>query len=66
MYIKVNQTRREVPDNISVEQLIEIYKVSINGIAVAINNEVVKKSDWSSTDLKSDDDVLIIKSTQGG
>lgn len=66
MYIKVNQTLRKIPDNLSVEQLVEHYNVSINGIAVAINNEVIKKSNWSSTLIKNDDDIIIIKSTQGG
>ncbi|MCB4799783.1 sulfur carrier protein ThiS [Neotamlana laminarinivorans] len=66
MYIKVNQTLRKIPDNLSVEQLVEHYNVSTNGIAVAINNEVIKKSNWSSTTIKNDDDIIIIKSTQGG
>lgn len=36
------------------------------GIAVAINQTVIPKTDWESTDLKEKDNVLIIKATQGG
>lgn len=36
------------------------------GIAIALNNTIIKKDDWSATDLKSNDNILIIKATQGG
>ncbi|MEP3838217.1 MAG: sulfur carrier protein ThiS [Algibacter sp.] len=66
MYIKVNNTTREITDNTSVEQLVAQLKVSTNGIAVAINQHVVKNVNWSSTIIKNQDDIIIIKSTQGG
>jgi len=37
-----------------------------NGIAVAVNNSVVPKNDWTSTHLNENDTILIIKATQGG
>lgn len=37
-----------------------------NGIAVAINESIVPKSEWAKTYLKSNDNLLIIKATQGG
>lgn len=37
-----------------------------NGIAIAVNNAVVPKKDWSSTHLNENDSILIIKATQGG
>jgi sulfur carrier protein len=36
------------------------------GVAIALNNQVVAKPDWSSTQLKNNDNILIIKATQGG
>jgi sulfur carrier protein len=36
------------------------------GIAVAVNETVVPKDLWQSTILKTNDNVLIIKATQGG
>ncbi len=36
------------------------------GIAVAVNNMVVPKVDWSQHELKQDDRVTLIKATQGG
>lgn len=36
------------------------------GIAVALNNQVVPQKHWGSTQLKSNDTILIITATQGG
>ena len=66
MYIKVNNETQEITAETSVQQLVEQLQISTNGIAIAINNTVVKKTDWTSTFLKNQDDLLIIKSTQGG
>lgn len=39
---------------------------SHRGLAVAVNQEVVPKSRWDDFKLKENDDILIIKATQGG
>ena len=36
------------------------------GIAVAINGQVIPKDSWMETPVNENDDVLIIKATQGG
>lgn len=36
------------------------------GIAVALNNQVVPQKYWGSTQLQSNDTILIITATQGG
>ncbi|XMO88368.1 sulfur carrier protein ThiS [Algibacter sp. AS12] len=66
MYIKVNNTAYQIPEQTTVQQLVEQLKMSTNGIAVAINQHVVKNTNWPSTIIKNQDDILIIKSTQGG
>lgn len=37
-----------------------------NGVAVAVNSSVKSKSEWEHIFLRPNDDVLIIKATQGG
>ena len=49
-----------------LQKLVDDLKITTNGIAIAINNNVVKRTDWSSKILQQEDVVLIIKSTQGG
>ncbi len=36
------------------------------GIAVAVNQQVVPRTEWINTELKENDQVLIIRATQGG
>ena len=64
--IKVNQEDHQVLENITLQEFIELLKIQTNGIAIAINSTVIKRSDWSLKLLQNNDDILIIKSTQGG
>lgn len=66
MYIKVNNETQEISDKATLQTLVEDLKIQTNGIAIAINSSVVKKTDWASKTLQQEDNVLIIKSTQGG
>ena len=51
----------------SLEQLLLCENLTMKkGIAVAINNQVVPQKHWSSTQLQSNDTILIITATQGG
>lgn len=36
------------------------------GIAVALNNKVIPRSEWNEYIVKQDDNFLLIKATQGG
>ncbi|MFT7071247.1 MAG: sulfur carrier protein [Patiriisocius sp.] len=40
--------------------------ISINGIAVAINQNIISKVDWSTTTLAEGDQIDIVTATQGG
>lgn len=64
--VQVNQKKHQVLENTSLEDLIGKLNIRTNGIAVAINNRVIKKTDWKIKQLQQSDTVLIIKSTQGG
>lgn len=39
---------------------------SLEGMAVAVNNEVIHKSQWKTHLLQENDKVIIIRATQGG
>ncbi|MDF2517077.1 MAG: thiamine biosynthesis protein ThiS [Sphingobacterium sp.] len=36
------------------------------GVAVAVNNQVIPKDDWPNTSLRASDQILLITATQGG
>jgi len=44
----------------------EVIPEKQRGIAIAINNSVIPKINWHNQFLKHNDEVLIIKATQGG
>ena len=64
--IQVNHELKSIEQQTSLESLLNILKISLKGIAVAINNQIITKSAWSSTLLNENDNVTIIQATQGG
>jgi len=68
MELKINnQTKHFSGDCLTVQTLLDLeIPKKQNGIALAINNMVIPKSDWSSHLIKETDAVLIISATQGG
>ncbi|MBC7847867.1 MAG: sulfur carrier protein ThiS [Flavobacterium sp.] len=68
MELKINnQTKQFATDNLTVQALLDLeIPVKQKGIALAINNTVIPKSDWNSHLIKETDDILIISATQGG
>lgn len=67
MEITVNHQAYSIAGPCSVVQLLTaVLQVSGSGIAVAVNQSVVSKSDWSVYLLQPGDQVMLIKATQGG
>jgi sulfur carrier protein len=67
MEITVNQENYLLEDSCSLQQLItEILQLSSTGMAVAINQQILRREIWDSYFLKSGDHLTIIKATQGG
>lgn len=64
--IKVNNTRHQFQPNSSLEVILNLLDISVNGIAVAVNQKIITKTDWSTKILNESDEILIIKATQGG
>lgn len=64
--VKVNNTEHSFPSTITLKKILEQLKISPNGIAIAINQNIITKSIWKNTSVQDKDDILIIKATQGG
>ena len=62
----VNDHSYQYPQEIALQQLMSDLSLPSQGVAVAVNQEVIPKLEWSQTFLKDQDKVLIIKATQGG
>ncbi|GIZ07321.1 sulfur carrier protein ThiS [Flavobacterium sp. NG2] len=68
MELKINnQTKQFQADALSIQALLDIeIPQKQNGIAVAVNQTVIPKSNWNQHLLSETDDILIISATQGG
>lgn len=78
MNIRVNGQTRAVGPEMNLRQLLsEVSGRELDtsgapvdgrrlGIAVAVNSEVVPRSQWTGTELDNGDEVEIVKAVQGG
>ena len=67
MKIKVNGKPYELERIRTVSEVLKHFEVNQpNGIAVALNLNVVKHSDFENTAIKDGDEIEIIRAVQGG
>jgi sulfur carrier protein len=65
--IFVNDSPRQQPVGSTIAALLDDLNVPLRtGIAVAVNDEVVRRTEWPSRALKPNDRVLVISASQGG
>lgn len=66
MRIQVNGEFREVDENISLPQLVAILNLKAEQVAIELNQQVVRRTSWAITLLRSDDKVEIVHFVGGG
>ena len=64
--IIVNNKPMEVQEGISLLAFANFKNLPEKGVAIALNNNMVHRSEWESTVLKDNDDVIVIKADCGG
>ncbi|EDM36773.1 sulfur transfer protein involved in thiamine biosynthesis [Pedobacter sp. BAL39] len=67
MEITVNHENYQINEHCSITELLhDVLTIPVQGIAVAINQTIIPKTEWPSQRLSSGDRVMVIKATQGG
>jgi len=66
MNVYLNDTVIATSSNSLLSVLEEQELSNKRGVAVALNDEVIHKANWASTNLKENDSILVITATQGG
>ncbi len=68
MELKINQQRKIFDSNsLSIQEVLDTELPNTQtGIAVAINQTVIPKSNWNQFFVTENDEILIISATQGG
>ena len=66
MKIRANNENVDLKTN-GLLELLDILRITEKkGIAIAVNDQVVARKEWSEFVLKNDDQVIIIEAAQGG
>ena len=66
MKLLINSEQKDFSGKNISELVQSLQMTSTNGIALAVNEKVISKSDWEKFQLNDNDKILIIKATQGG
>lgn len=64
--IRVNGEPREVEEGLSVAELLDHLGIGQEGVAVAVNESVVRRADLPTRFLSAEDAVEIIRAVGGG
>lgn len=65
MKIKINNKETEV-NATTLSELAAELSLPEKGVAVAVNNRMVTRADWNQTEVKEDDNIVVIKAVCGG
>jgi sulfur carrier protein len=67
MEITFNNRKLEIEEQTSVQKALNLWLCDKQqGIAVAVNDTIVPRSQWEDHVLQTGDNILVIKATQGG
>ena len=67
MEVTVNHQHYQLNADCSVAEMLSVVlQTEAKSIAVAVNQTIISKSNWHSHLLRSGDQVMLIKATQGG
>ena len=67
MNILLNHQSTHIPDHCSLQHLLtQVLHLPVDGLAVAVHENVIPKSEWADYSLQPGDAVMLIRATQGG
>lgn len=62
----LNGATCSVDHQCSIEELLALRSLPREGIAIAINNEVVPRNRWPVLTIKPNDNIIVVTANQGG
>ena len=67
MEVYVNNKLQEMQGTPNLSDVLDVLNIqSQKGIALAVNNNVIPRTDWPKYQLNPNDKITLIKATQGG
>lgn len=61
-----NETLKLPQDNMTISELAKWKEIPSQGAAIALNDTLIKKNSWETTELKDMDKVVVITAAFGG
>lgn len=66
IYILLNGERHQIAGNITIDQILELFSLPRQRIAVELNNTVLSRTDWPYTQARDGDKLEIVHFVGGG
>jgi thiamine biosynthesis protein ThiS len=64
--VVINGEPREVPQEIDLDRLLELFSLPRQRVAIELNNTVVRRAAWPTTQLADGDKVEVVHFVGGG
>jgi thiamine biosynthesis protein ThiS len=66
MLVKINGEQRQIPDNLSVTAMLELFAMAGDRVAIERNLNILPRADWSKTQVEPNDSFEIVHFVGGG
>jgi sulfur carrier protein len=64
--VTLNGEAHELPDDATVETAVRALGAPDDGVAVAVDGEVVPRGEWARTEVREGQQVEVLRAVQGG
>jgi len=65
--VSINEEKFQLPEPGTLADILPLLAIrQPDGIAIAVNGDIIPRSEWKQYPLKEQDKVFVIRATQGG
>ncbi len=66
MTVVINGDRREIPDGLTVDALLDHLGITLGRVAIERNLDILPRAQWTETQVQADDSFEIVHFVGGG
>lgn len=64
--VTINGEKKEVPAEVDLDKLLELFSLPKQRVAIELNNQVVRRVDWRETIVRDNDCIEVVHFVGGG
>jgi len=61
-----NDINNDIDTPITVDELVKLLNLESQNIAIAVNEQVIRRSEWETMKIKNNDSIDIVRAVGGG